>query len=441
MKKLLACCLVLAMLFSACSAGGTQASSESTAAASSESTSEPVGEESRYQGKIVYWSMWNPTEPQGMVISEAVEEFETQNPGTEIEVVFNGRDNRNMVVPALEGGQEIDVFDHTLDVILDQTSAFSGHLLEMDQYMTTVYPGGEGKTLEEALTPLYIDLARQLSSDGKLYAIPYQPYLRAFMYNKEHFEKAGIEKTPETWDELLDVCAKLKAAGYNPITTDDAYAYMNLGYQLCRYKGQQFVHDLVMGDESWEDEGVMQALKDYENLANQGYFSPNVISNVWPAGQQEMAAGTASMYVNGTFLVNELMPATGPDFEWGVFAYPAVENGVEGTDANIFSSQCFAVSKDTKNPELAMAFIAYMTTGKYDEKLAADTYGIPMGLDTSWPTQLEDAKQILADTTIRYPAYTTIRDNADLQPVISSNFIKLIGGQITAEEFVAEMKQ
>ena len=88
-----------------------------------------------------------------------------------------------------------------------------------------------------------------------------------------------------------------------------------------------------------------------------------------------------------------------------------------------------------------MAFIAYMTTGKYDEKLAADTYGIPMGLDTSWPTQLEDAKQILADTTIRYPAYTTIRDNADLQPVISSNFIKLIGGQITAEEFVAEMKQ
>ena len=439
MKKVLVCCLVLTILLSGCSAGGVPSPPKSPAPVSSKPVSEPL-DGPKYEGKIVYWSMWNPAEPQGTAIGEAIKEFESQKPGTEIEVVFNGRDNRNMVIPALESGQQVDVFDHTLDVILDPAGTFSNYLLEMDEYMATSYPGGEGKTLEEALTPLYTNLARDLSADGKLYAIPYQPYLRAFMYNKEHFEKAGIKKVPKTWDELLDVCAKLKDAGYNPITTDDAYAYMNLGYQICRYKGQKFVHDLVMGEESWKDEGVMKALKDYEELARLGYFSPSVMSNVWPAGQQEMAAGTASMYVNGTFLVNELMPATGPDFPWGVFAYPAVEGGVEGADANIYSSQCFAVSKDTKNPELAMAFIAYMTTGKYDEKLAADTYGIPMGVDTPWPVQLEDAKQVLADTMIRYPAYTTIRDNADLQPVISSNFIKLIGGQITADKFVEQMK-
>ena len=438
MKKLLVLCLGLVMLLSACSAGGSSSSIAEDASSTVDGASVTNGES--YEGKIVYWSMWNPTEPQGVVIKEAAEKFESEYPGTEIEIVFNGRENRNMVVPAIEGGQEIDLFDFTLDVILDQTSAFSGHLLALDEYMSMECPGGNGKTLEEELTPLFIESAREFAEDGKLYAIPYQPYVRAFMYNKEHFEKAGIDKVPETWDELLDACAKLKAAGYNPITTDDAYAYMNLGYQLCRYKGQQFVHDLVMGEESWEDEGVMQALKDYEELAKLGYFSPNVTSNVWPAGQQEMAAGTASMYVNGTFLVNEVMPATGPDFPWGVFAYPAVENGVEGTEANIYSAQSFAINKDIKNAELAMAFIAYMTTGEYDEKLAATTYGIPMGVDTPWPTQLEDAKKVIDETTIRYPAYTTIRDNADLQPVISSNFIKLIGGQITAEEFVEQMK-
>ena len=51
-----------------------------------------------------------------------------------------------------------------------------------------------------------------------------------------------------------------------------------------------------------------------------------------------------------------------------------------------------------KNAELAMAFIAYMTTGEYDEKLAATTYGIPMGVDTPWPTQLEDAKKVIVKT-------------------------------------------
>ena len=37
---------------------------------------------------------------------------------------------------------------------------------------------------------------------------------RGFFYRTDYLEQAGVEKVPETWDELLDACAKLKA--WNP---------------------------------------------------------------------------------------------------------------------------------------------------------------------------------------------------------------------------------
>ncbi|WP_235899529.1 hypothetical protein [Suipraeoptans intestinalis] len=99
--------------------------------------------------------------------------------------------------------------------------------------------------------------------------------------------------------------AKLKEAKITPITGDGAYATSFLGYHLGRYLGQDGVKALV-GDPavkekveageieavSWDDPRVAQAAKDLEDFASKGYFSENIESNVYPAGQnQEFAPG------------------------------------------------------------------------------------------------------------------------------------------------------
>ena len=43
------------------------------------------------KAKLVYWTMWNEAEPQGMVIAEAVAAF-TKETGITVEVNFNGRE-------------------------------------------------------------------------------------------------------------------------------------------------------------------------------------------------------------------------------------------------------------------------------------------------------------------------------------------------------------
>lgn len=47
--------------------------------------------------------------------------------------------------------------------------------------------------------------------DGKTYGVPQVTDSLALLYNKELFEKAGIDSPPATWDEVADAAAKLKS--------------------------------------------------------------------------------------------------------------------------------------------------------------------------------------------------------------------------------------
>ena len=49
------------------------------------------------------------------------------------------------------------------------------------------------------------------------------PWVVGFFYNKDLFQQAGITETPGTWTEFMEACQKLKDAGINAVTCDDAY--------------------------------------------------------------------------------------------------------------------------------------------------------------------------------------------------------------------------
>ncbi|MBP2509148.1 sn-glycerol 3-phosphate transport system substrate-binding protein [Agrobacterium tumefaciens] len=51
------------------------------------------------------------------------------------------------------------------------------------------------------------------TSKGKLFAQPYNASTLLFYTNKTELEKAGVTKTPETWEEVVDAARKLKASG------------------------------------------------------------------------------------------------------------------------------------------------------------------------------------------------------------------------------------
>ena len=64
---------------------------------------------------LVYWSMWEATEPQGQVIQEAVDAY-TEQTGVKVDLQFKGRTGqREGLEPALSAKQQIDLFDEDVN--------------------------------------------------------------------------------------------------------------------------------------------------------------------------------------------------------------------------------------------------------------------------------------------------------------------------------------
>ena len=380
---------------------------------------------------LVYWSMWESTEPQGQAIQEAVDAY-TAETGVKVDLQFKGRTgNREALQPALDGGTQIDIFDEDIDRV---NSMYAKYLLDLEDLV-------KESGYEDTAIPGLMSACRD-AGGGTLKTIPYQPNVFAFFYNKDLFEQAGVEKEPTTWAEFLDVCQKLKDAGITPMTMDDAYATSVIGYHLARLVGEEKVVEIVT-EGKWDDPAVLQMAQDIEELAKNGYYSEMVGSNVWPAGQNtELALGTAAMYLNGSWLPNEVKDMAGEDFKWGCFSYPAVEGGVDGTNASNYGAQVFAINKNSKNAEAAFQLICKITKGEFDQVLAEESNGIPADTtNTEWPAMVQCAQPVMEQLTVRYPWAAGAEDNADMTPIIKENMLKLVGGSISAQEFVDALKK
>ena len=420
MKKrifsILLCATMIVSMLTACGGGGNNESGK----------------------KLVYWSMWEATEPQGMAIAEAVEAYEKAT-GVDVDLQFKGRTGiREGLQPALDNGTVIDLFDEDIDRV---NGAWGKYLMDLETL------AADAKYADTANAGL-IGACRE-AGGGTLKSIPYQPNVFGFFYNAKLFAQAGITAAPQTWDEFLTVCEKLKAAGITPMTMDDAYATCVIGYHLGRLVGEEGVKKIVT-EGLWDDPAVLQMAKDIEYLASKGYYSTNVGTNVWPYGQNsELAGGQVAMYLNGSWLPNEVKATAGPDFQWGCFAYPALnpcETNIEGakatgTEANNYGAQVLAINKDSKMAKEAFELIQYITKGEYDAKLAEMSAGIPADTtNAEWPDLVKCTKPVIDASTTRFSWAVGVETNADITPVIKENFIKLMAGTIDAEGFVKAMK-
>lgn len=430
MKKVLSIMLVLALavtMLAACgakpAASGSTATASSAAPADSASTAAPAAGGTIEDGaKLVYWPMWAETEPQGQVIARAIEAF-TEETGVEVEVNWaGGRDTRKTLQPALDAGETIDIFDEDIERV---NVTWGKYLLDMQgMYDASKLNGAQNATL--------INLAKELGG-GSMKSVPYQPSTFLMMYNKAAFDTAGIKAAPTTWEEFMAACDALKGAGYIPLTVDDAYAAAFFGYMMDRVAGFKTTQAVAAGD--FTNAAVLDTATVIEEMIKKGYIDPRAAANVWPAGQGNIADGSVAMYLNGTWLPNEIKNQTPADFKWGTFALPNAKEGGDGIESNQFGAQCFAINKDTKFPNASFAFIEWMTSGEWDQTLATETLGVPMANDATWPEALAEAKGCLDNTTQRLTWAVDMENDTNVNATIKENLAKLVKGDIDAKGF------
>lgn len=424
MKKVLSVALALAMsltLLAGCGGGG---GGTSTPASTAGGESTPAAQTGAIEegAKLVYWPMWAETEPQGMVIAQAIEAF-TEATGVEVEVNFAGsRDTRKTLQPALDAGETVDVFDEDIERV---NITWGNYLLDIQEmYDASELNGAQNATL--------INLAKELGG-GTLKSVPYQPSSFVVMYNKDLFEAAGITAVPTTWDEFLAACEALKAKGVYALTIDDAYMAAFFGYMMDRVAGFETTKAVAAGD--FTNEAVLKTAEAIQTLVDNGYIDPRAAGNVYPQGQSNIADESVAMYLNGTWLPNEIRNQTKEGFRWGSFALPNIAEGGDGAESNNYGAQCFAINKNTQYPNAAFALVQWLTSGEWDQKLADETMGVPMANDATWPEALTDAKAVIDSTTQRLSWAVDMENDANVNAAIKTNLALMISGQLDAKGF------
>lgn len=386
--------------------------------------------------KLVIWSRWTENEARvDEVMKKAIERFQTDYPEYTIEVNYGGNEISKVLKTSLDAGLQIDIIDGAHDFIPNQIGP--DYVANIDEYM-------KGTEFEASISAASAAFGKSFSPDGESwYYIPYNPFVGAIFYNKDIFAAAGIDALPATWDEFLTCCQKIRDAGYDPMTIDDAYVSLLYGHYLGLLKGQEWVGDLMTDKTGklWSDPAVLQMAQAWEDFAARGYFAPSVGSNVFPSAQNgEFAIGTAAMYFNGSWVVNEVAEITGPDFNWGIMFMPGVPNAIYDYTVAQNGSQMFAVTKSCENPEMAVKFLSYLLSADMQQKLVDVSSAIPVVKDVTMPDKLGDLDYINNSSTYTFIWEAMPRQDSEIKPLVNDAFHQLIAGSITAEEFVTRMQ-
>ncbi len=383
---------------------------------------------------IVYWAQWSETETQAEVIKDAIARFEANHPEYKVEVNWAGREVRDILRTSIDAGQVIDVIETGYDSLLN--SVPESLLVDITDYV-------EKTTLVNTVSPGMAAFAKGFSSTGdKWFYIPSQPFVGCVFYNKAIFREAGIEALPTTWEEFMVACEKIKNAGYYVWTTDDAYASLVYSSYLGAYFGAD-VYSAMMNDPShpnWSSEVLVQMGNDIASMVTNGYITPGTGAYVFPAAQNtEFGMGTTAMYINATWLPNEIYNITGDEFEWGMMFFPMPNGGTGIQKTYMTGCQFYAVPATAQNVEGAVLLIEELTSEQTQKELLEKCQCIPMVSGLELPASLADASIIMAEGESAVPWAYTVSTDSTVDAVLKTATLKLMAGEVTGEEFAAEI--
>jgi len=282
------------------------------------------GAQAAEQDVVVYNSYWADPEPK-RVEAELMEMFSEQNPDSKvIHSTVAHEDFKQAIRAYLTSSAPPDVLTWFAG---NRARFFIDKDLIMD--ISDVWE-------EAGWNESYAKGFRAMSSvDDKQYFLPGNWYWWAVYYDTRVFDEYDIE-IPETWDELMAVCEKLKSNGVTPFTVGTKYRWTAAAwfdYLNMRVNGPEFHINLMLGKESYDDPRVLKVFNEYWGpMIDKGYFVESPASYAWAEAIPFMTNGDAAMYLMGDF-IRDSYPEE--DLEYlDFFRFPIIDPSVPvGEDA------------------------------------------------------------------------------------------------------------
>lgn len=407
-----------------------------------------AAEDKELTGDVEVVSFYPQGSPDYERLEALADEFEARYPGTNVKLIFGGGQDTPKIQARWRAGTPPEVnfgfFDGTSDQGLKYAEA--GQVYPLDEAMDEELEGYGGKTWREAILPaVHPFLINPI--DDKYYASPDAVTTIQFFYNKKIFDEHGVEP-PATFDDLVAVADKLKAAGVAPFTvtgTFAGYMQMYLDYLLVRHAGFAPVDGAINGTRDFGTlPGVKEAADDLETLTSKGYFLEGFKATDFTAAQLNFFQGKGAMILMGSWLIGEMKDSIPADFEIGTFPFPTVEGGAGDQTAVFGTTNVMTVAQQSKNPELGVAWVKFLAEKEQQVEMVEEAGNISAYEGIPAPERFGDQASLLESEGGLTPSYfgmytpgtTTETRDAYQQPIT-----KLFFGEMTAAQMVAAIDE
>ena len=148
------------------------------------------------------------------------------------------------------------------------------------------------------------------STDEKIYMVPLNMGLYSsagLYYNKELFQKAGIEKFPQTWEDFFECLGRLQDAGITPLALHGGGEYwspmlISTAYMCSTEDGKAFLEEYF--PESFDNQNVMEMLSCMDVIYD--YTFDDALDINFNQAQNRFMNGEAAMLANGYWMIRDI---------------------------------------------------------------------------------------------------------------------------------------
>jgi multiple sugar transport system substrate-binding protein/raffinose/stachyose/melibiose transport system substrate-binding protein len=257
--------------------------------------------------------------------------------------------------------------------------------------------------------------------NGGVYSIPQNFHYAGFFYNPKVMADAGVTEMPETWDEFLAACEKIKAIGVAPLalgTMNRWPAEFYFDFFVSYSAGHEYRAKLQAGEAAFDDPEMMKAMELWNELYQKGYFYPDANAYDWTDAADQVANGEAAMTLMGTWITgywdsNGLKAVE----DYDLFPFPVIDPSVPV--ATFASTDSWTIPADAKNADCAKEFIAWSLTPDMQLLWAMGQGALPASSKTDTSTfnpVMKKALDYISGGTMWLPAYdlSTTPPNAEI---------------------------
>lgn len=422
---------------------GTQAADTQTAGSRTVSGTEGGSAASADGQTITFWHSMGGVN--GEALEYLVNKFNDENDkGIRVDSQFQGAydDAINKLKSAQIGNMGADlvqIYDIGTRFMID-----SGWAVPMQELIDA--DGWDASQLEPNIAAYY-------TVGGSLYSMPFNSSTPLLYYNKDMFEKAGIEKVPESLGEIAEAADALVQEGgageaislsiygwfFEQFTCKQGLNYVNNG------NGREGTATAVEFDQNGAAVNILTAWKE---LYDKGY-APNV-GRGGDAGLADFSSGKSAMTLGSTASLKQILEDVNGKFEVGTAYFPKV-NADDRGGVSIGGASLWALNNGNEAKKAATwEFVKFLISPESQAYWNAQTGYFPV-------TVAAHDEPVFKENIEKYPQFGTAIDQLhdsspesagallsifpEARQIVETEIENMLNGNISPEDAAAKMSE